>query len=290
MAAALVRYIFSYRDQGPGWTESWYGPSIPTKAQAYALIQSYLQARMPLNAAGIYSNYQKASLLDGSGVSYKFRFNYYTTFGGAAPVDGSMNLIKGVTPVTPILAANPSRPYSTLMLTYTVAGASSKRIYLSGIPNGIITDPFGPTFVPGYLPQLNAFTTVLTTNNLGWNTRRGPGALVKYPIVQVGTGSTGISVAGTPGFAVNSVVQVGGFRGLKGYRGKFRVESSTGGNVVLFGYTATEALAAPPASYIQQVGVNYIACPNTIDDYQEVSHRRGKGLGLPVGRRKARSN
>jgi hypothetical protein len=285
---ALIKFTFSFRDLQSGWTESWYGPAVITQAVANLQMANYLNERMPLMGLGIWANFAKATLLNGTGISFKLRPNMYTTTNGQPPRDSDGDPIAGATGVTPVFAGQPDRPYSTLMAGF-IAPSGQKNIFLSGIPDDVITDPFGPTFVPGYAPQLVQWQIALVQNGWGWNSRRATNAYAKTPITGVTVGPPATITAPGSAVAAGSLVQVGGFRNLVGYRGQFRVQSNAGGVIELYGY-APPASLTNPIGYIQQVGVGFQGVGAVPPNFTENKHSRGKGLGLLVGRRKRRRN
>jgi len=289
MAPALSTFTWSFRDQVSGWTESWFFPGTFSQQQAVTIANSYLDLRLPLMGLGISSNFVRYRELLGTGLSYKFSLPRLVVAAGntVTGADGKTNNF--IKPVTPIYPGFPDRPYSCLMLTVTAAGQPPKRIFLSGIPDNVIIDPNGPFFYPGYLEQLNQLINYISTIGGGWTSVGGLGGNTKYPIISVSP-TNGTVTTAAANFPLGTRVGVYGFRGLKGYRGKFNVVSSASGVVTLSGYAPPTALANPPKSFLRQVGTTFVPCPNSISGFAEVSHRRGKGLGVPVGRRKARSN
>lgn len=289
MAPALSQFTWAFRDNISGWTESWYSGGTYTQAQAGLIASGYLDARMPLMGVGISSTFARYRALNGTGLSYKFNLPRVTTTAGGAPTNSSGVVDPTVTPKLPIYAGSPDRPYSCLMLTMVALGQPQKRIFLSGIPDNVIIDPSGPFFPGGYLNGLNTLITGVNAVNLGWNSVGGAAGNPKYPITAVNAAAGTVTTA-AGAFAVGTHVGVYGFRGLKGYRGKYYVTASAGGVITLGGYSPPASLGNPPAAYIRAVGVNFVLCPTTISGFAEVSHKRGKGLGVPVGRRKARSN
>ena len=81
-------------------------------------------------------------------------------------------------------------------------------------------------------------------------------------------------------------MQVGGFRGLNGYRGRFIVSAVAGNNVTLQGYNPPAALNRV-SGYLQNVSYQFIAA-SSFQGPSENSAPGEKVSRLPVGRRKAR--
>jgi hypothetical protein len=289
MAAALSAFTFGFRDVNAGWSETWYGPSTYSQSGSLSFCQGYLNLRMKLMGLGISTNYCRYRALDGTGVSYKFNIAQTTTANlTSGAVDSSGRSQNGVFSIYPIYSGNPDVPNSTLMLTLQPTNAPAKRIYLSGIPDAVITDPGGPSFQPGYQEGLNAWIQYIAAAGLGYQTVGGPSANPKYPVLAVSMAGTVTTTAAA--YAAGVRVGVYGFRNLKGYRGKFSVISTAGGVITLSGYAPPTNLLNPPKSFVRAIGVNYQPIPATIAGYREATHKRGKGLNQQVGRRKAHSN
>lgn len=289
MAAALSSFTFGYRDVNAGWSETWYGPSLYSQVGALQFCQGYLNRRMPLMGLNISANYCRYRALDGSGVSYKFNLPQQTTNNLTSGVtNGSGAPQAGIFSIYPIYSGPPDVPNSTLMLTLQPTNAPAKRIYLSGVPDALITDPGGPTFQPGYQEGLNTWIQYVAAAGLGYQTVGGALGAPKIPILSVSTTGTVTTIGAT--YAPGQRIGVYGFRGLKGYRGKFNVLTTVGGVITLSGYAPPTNLMNPPKSFVRAGGVNFQPIPNTIAGFKESTHKRGKGLGQQVGRRKAHSN
>lgn len=285
---ALMKYTFGFRDLQAGWSESWYSSTLDNRTTARGNMTGYMRARLALCGVGIWGATAKAAALDGSGVSYKIYPNLYTTVNGQAPLDVDAVTIQGAQGVTAAAPGNPDRPYSTLLVTFQ-ATTGQKAIFLSGIPDGVITDPFGPAFLGNYQAALNAWQDVINGFKWGWNSRRSGGSYPKSPILLITAGASPTIVAPSSAVTPGTLVQVGGLRGTRGYRGQFYVQTNTGGTLVLQGY-APPATLTNPRGYVQQVGVGFVQCPDNTPNFQETHHNRGKGPALLVGRRKARHN
>ena len=197
-------------------------------------------------------------------------------------------MLKGFTAAKCAYNGQPDRPYSTLMFKWAGTAGQRKLIYLSGVPDDVIVDPFGPVFQNPYSQAINSWVNfIIGTPPLGWIGTSGNGA-TKFPLQIIGAGPNASVTAAGSNFAANSIVYVGGMRGMSGYRGQFSVVSSAGGVSVLQGYNPPAALANPKG-YIQQVNYAFIPA-NQVQTIVETHRNRGKGINLPVGRRKARSH
>ena len=95
---------------------------------------------------GIWADYASGRYLNGTAFSYKLNPNQIANATGGQPQGSSGNALVGFTGVLAYDATPPDRPYSSLMLSCFGPAGQSKKIYLSGVPDDVIIDPFGPTF------------------------------------------------------------------------------------------------------------------------------------------------
>ena len=281
-----TRYLWSFRDQKYGWTETWTIGSLSTQAQMQSILGNYLQVRMPLMAPGIWSDYASARQLNKQGLSFSYNPNIITLSGPGPVVDNSGNIIKSFAGIQAAYPVSPERPYSALMAKWIGTAGQRKVTYLSGIPNSVITDPFGPFFNAAYAAALLTWSNyIIGTPPLGWIGTTG-NQQVKNPLISISAGPNATVVSNGGSYAPGSIVYVGGMRGLAGYRGYFTVLSSTGSSTVLQGYNPPAALTQPKG-YIQQVVYTFIPAGKLVN-YLETHRNRGKGIDLPVGRRRTR--
>lgn len=280
------RITFGFADGRYGWSENWVYNGTPTAWLGINGFDGYLNLRMPLNGQGVYCYYARAEALDGTGYTIKVTPNYYTQSQATPPTDSTGQPLPGALAISPVVPGNPDRPYSTLCCKFFNNTGGSRLIYLSGIPDNVVTDPVGPTYLPGYRNALNTWRNWVQNNGLGWLGRKSATPQAKNAIASIAVGPPATITIVAGNYAPNDLVQVGGLRGLKGYRGQFYVVSQVGQVLTLGGYTPP-ASVSNPRGYVQKVLPIFIQ-PNTFQFPFETHHNRGKGPASPVGRRKAR--
>jgi len=284
-----TQFVWSFRDQKYGWTEKWVLGALANATQMQAIMLSYLDVRMPLMGTGIWSDYASARQLNNSGISLRIDTNQLSVAPGFTVADTGGSALVGFKRQISVDGTQPDRPYSALLVKWVSAAGNRKNIFLSGVPDDVIVDPFGPTFAASYVTALTAWSTYIKSGpSLGWLSSLASGNQ-KFPITSIGAGPNAIVTATGGGFGLNSMVKIGGLRGLTGYRGTFFVSSVVGNSFGLQGYDPPAALPRVSSGYIQAVGYSFVPAFQVLG-IKEVKKSRGKGSDLPVGRRKARQS
>ncbi len=229
---------------------------------------------------------------------------------------GDYNLIEGGAPlVVPAKGALSSttiinrQDQARAALQIRVTYDNDRRVirYLSFVPDNVLYDEpasFRPQQNPSWAAAFGLFQAELISGRWFIRARKRDGAFMPRPIVdwvQSSTSPTNLGVvlpaAPAPGIVQGQMIQISGVR-RKGwdklsYNGRYFVQSvntTLQPDFVVYYLRQTEA--GDPASIklpgtIQPIGYDYFA----IQGYSGIragTHKRGKPLGTPLGRRKTR--
>lgn len=295
MPTAKITWFYQFNDFG--WSESLWQSYNADLSEAFTNANAYAFARAGLNGSGVAITAIRVSD-DGVYRDSKYSPNSYYTAGAGIPAytpQGGGGVVIGVPPVGGGALVSPANPYDAIQIRMEGGSLYRREMMFRGAPAQIMTSPPGPVLEGAYSIAFRAWATYCQVfYSFRCKNRNAPYNLQPVALVSIGPPGT-ITVPGNT-LAVGNYVQLVGFRGFNGIRGRYYVTAIAGTTVTL-GPNFTPLTSVPhPAGYVQLLSTTAVPIqpayiPITAVKVITQTHRAtGRPFNGPRGRRRARAS
>src|ERR1700735_1759377 len=224
MPTAKVTWCYKFSDYG--WTENLWHPYSSSLNEVIPDAQAYALARMKLMGQGV----SLPAIRISDDAVYRDSIYAPTSYITGTAADGTYLAQGGnLTQVKPVQPGEPPASiFECVQVRMEGTSLYRREMMLRGLPQYVMTNPPGPSFVA---PFLSFFTTwanlVMSTWTFRCKSRSGASVLNPVTVVTIGPPAS-VTVPGA-GYAVGDRIQLLGFRGINGVRGKYYVTANAAG-------------------------------------------------------------
>lgn len=287
--AGTAKMTIAFDYVGYGWTETYFRPFATNPSDIGQVARNLIEGRMAISGPGVTAKYIRFSDAANPGVVAIYPFSFKAVPPGS-DVGTVPNGTNGKT-IAVFTADNfdADRPYSDISVRMYSADFTHYRImYLGGVPRDLVQPGGSVANNNAWLGAFNSWLNLLTASGntaQAWQFRvTGRNVPTRFPIQNINAINPAVITATGSNFQANDLVQIQGFRGIKGVRYKGIVVAPTANTFQLAGYTPSQSVQNGQKGNCFKPAVTYIPIASgTL--LTETERKRGRPFRSPVGRR-----